>query len=306
MQPVQPTGDRKMNPTTTSAEIPESANAIMARLDLPAAGGREPTCCCATSLGQVESAWGLVYERYSQMGLIDENPFRVHAVPTGIGPHAYVIWGPEGPVVGYTMTLFHDSAMGLALDSVYPRELDALRGTGRRLLEVGMLADRRRSAARGIAALFRMMRWAVYCALHSDLTDIVIGVHPRHAQFYVRCYGFEQFGAETSYPLVRNHPVVPLRLRVREAMAEDALPRGLADARDNPVPASAFARRFRFEREALRGSRIAGFMQARYGIDPCLMTAPTALHRQPRLHDLQYAAKLPSDAPLAIVRPTLS
>jgi hypothetical protein len=244
------------------------------RLVRPALSRSEPSCSCAASLEQVEAAWRLVYDRYTQMGLINENPFGIHAVPGAVGPHACVIWGPEGPDVGYTMTLFRDSAMALSLDSVYPRELDELRGQGCRLLEVGMLADRRQSASRGVGALFSMMRWAIYYGLHTDLTDIVIGVHPRHAQFYVRCYGFEQFAPETSYPMVRNNPVVPLRLRLREGLATDVLPRGLADARDNPIPASAFSHRFAFEPEQLRGSLIAEFLKDRYCIDPSRTAEP--------------------------------
>ncbi len=248
--------------------MPETVIDITARLTRSAARSDEPTCLCATSLEQVESAWRLVYERYTQMGLIDENPFGIHAVPGAVGQHACVIWGPEGSDVGYTMTLFRDNPMGLALDSVYARELDEMRRKGRRLLEVGMLADRRQSAARGIGALFSMMRWVIHYGLHSGLTDIVIGVHPRHAQFYVRRYGFEEFAEPTSYPLVRNNPVVPLRLRLLEGLAKDVLPRGLADARDNPLPGSAFLHRFAFEPEQLRGSSIAGFLKDRYGIDP--------------------------------------
>ena len=248
--------------------MPQTVIDITARLPRSATRSSEAHCMCATSLEQVESAWQLVYQRYSQMGLIDENPFGIHAVPTAVGQHACVIWGPEGSDVGYTMTLFRDNPMGLALDSVYARELDELRGSGRRLVEVGMLADRRESAARGVGALFSMMRWAVHYGLHTDLTDIVIGVHPRHAQFYERCYGFESFAPPTSYPLVRNNPVVPLRLRLLEVLSNDVLPRGLADARDNPVPASAFSTRFAFEPEQLRGSLIAGFLQDRYGMDP--------------------------------------
>ena len=131
-----------------------------------------------------------------------------------------------------------------------------------------MLADRRRCASRGIIALFSMMRWAIYYALHTELSDIIIGVHPRHAQFYVRCYGFEQFAATTSYPLVRNNPVVPLRLRLLERLRQEVLPRGLADARANPVPTSAFSYRFGFEPEQLSGSQIERFLKARYCIDP--------------------------------------
>jgi hypothetical protein len=248
---------------------------ITPRLTRPAVHGGESQCSCATSLEQVESAWRLVYERYSQMGLIDENAFAMHATPAGVGPHASVIWGAEGAEVGYTMTLFRDNPMGLALDSVYAPHLAELRRKGRRLLEVGMLADRRESAARGIGALFSMMRWAVHYALHTDLTDVVIGVHPRHAQFYERCYGFEEFAPPTSYPMVRNHLVVGLRLRLHEGLAKDVLPRGLADAHDNPIPASAFAHRFAFAPEQLHGSRIAGFLQARYGVDPgCREASP--------------------------------
>lgn len=257
-----------------SGTVPEIVVDISARLNHSAAHNGEPPCCCAGSLEEVESAWGLVYERYAQMGLIDENPFGIHATPTGVGPHACVIWGPDGPQVGYTVTLFRDGPRGLALDSVYPREIDELRGKGRRLLEVGMLADRRRCVSRSVQALFSMLRWSLHYALHTDLTDLVIGVHPRHAQFYVRYYGFEPFAAEKSYPLVRNHPVVPLRLRIPEGLAKDDMPRGLAHAYHNRLPEGAFAHRFAFEPEQLRGSPIAGFMQARYGIDPCRTTAP--------------------------------
>lgn len=258
-----------MNPIKlVEIDMPETVIDIGARRTRSAVHSGEPACSCATNLEQVESAWRLVYERYSQMGLIDENPFGIHAVPSAVGQHACVIWGPEGPDVGYTMTLFHDNPVGLALDSVYARDLDDLRGKGRRLLEVGMLADRRQSASRGVAVLFSMMRWAIHYGLHTDLTDIVIGVHPRHAQFYVRCYGFEQFAAPTTYPLVRNNPVVPLRLRLREGLANDVLPRGLADARDNPLPDSAFSHRFAFEPEQLHGSLIAGFLKDRYCVDP--------------------------------------
>lgn len=269
--------------------MPQTAIDITATSELSATRSSEPTCSCASSLAEVESAWGLVYRRYSEMGLIDENPFRIHASPTGVGEHACVIWGPEGPETGYTMTLFRDNSTGLALDSVYPRDLEGMRRAGRGLLEVGMLADRRRCASRGMKALFSMMRWAVHYGLQCGLTDVVIGVHPHHAPFYMRCYGFEQFGEETSYPLVRNHPVVGLRLRLQEGLAKDVLPRGLADARDNPVPRSAFASRFRFEPAQLGGSVIAKYMKARYGIGLDRVTGwtqPAAVAAdRPRLHD---------------------
>ncbi|WP_206064283.1 hypothetical protein [Oleiagrimonas sp. C23AA] len=247
--------------------MPEPADdvrAIRANLDVRSS---EPTCSCASSLEEVEAAWQLVYDRYSEMGLIEENVFSIHTAPTAVGSHACVISGPIGPDVGYTMTLFRDNPKGLALDSVYGAYLDDLRAQGRRLMEVGMLADRRRNASRSIGALFSMMRWAVHFGLHCDISDIVIGVHPRHAQFYIRCYGFEEYAPATTYALVRDNPVVLLRLRLSEVLSNDVLPRGLADARDNPIPRSAFADRFEFETNQLRDSRIAHFLQARYQVD---------------------------------------
>ncbi|MGH8125495.1 MAG: N-acyl amino acid synthase FeeM domain-containing protein [Rhodanobacteraceae bacterium] len=264
---------------------------ITARLARPALRSSEPPCSCATSLEQVASAWRLVYNRYSQMGLIDANPFGVHAVPAAVGKHACVLWGPEGPDVGYTMTLALDNPGGLALDSVYAPYLDRLRRNGRRLLEIGMLADRRQSAARGMKALFVMMRWATHYGLHNDVNDVVIGVHPRHAQFYARCYGFEEFAPPTSYPLVRNNPVVALRCRLPELLAQDSLPRGLADARDNPIPRSAFSQRFAFEPEQLRGSPIAGFLKARYDIDPGRSAEPAVPLDQPKPRRVAYRVK---------------
>ncbi|WP_329743186.1 N-acyl amino acid synthase FeeM domain-containing protein [Dyella sp. A6] len=227
---------------------------------------------CASSLAEVESAWSLVYRRYTQTGLIADNPYGLHASPTAVGPHACVIWGPDGANVGYTMTLFRDNPLGLALDSVYRPYLDQLRDQGRQLLEVGMLADRREVAARGMKALFNMMRWAIYFGLHTGVTDIMIGVHPRHAAFYTRCYGFEEFAPPTTYALVRDNPVVLLRLRLHEGLAKDVLPRGLADARDNPVPRSAFSSRFGFLPEQLYGSRIAAFLKDRHGIEQRIET----------------------------------
>ena len=266
----------KMN-KIRSIEMSETVIDITPHLARSSVRSSASQCLCATSLAQVESAWRLVYQRYSQMGLIEENPYGIHTVPTAVGQHACVIWGPEGPEVGYTMTLFRDNPMvGLALDSVYARYLDELRRKGRRLLEVGMLADRRQSSSRGVVALFSMMRWAIHYGLTTDLTDIVIGVHPRHAEFYIRCYGFEKFAPPTSYALVRNNPVVLLRLRLHEALAKEVLPRGLADAHDNPIPGSAFSRRFAFEPEQLRGSLIAGFLKARYCIDPGQRAEPAA------------------------------
>lgn len=231
----------------------------------PAPTATKPVHLCAQRLDQVEMAWQLVFERYVQKQLIDDNPFHLHTMPSAVGSHVCVVYGPRDGNIGSTMTLISDNPDGVPLDCVYQERLGALRREGRGLVEVGLLADRRQRPSRSTAALFSMMRWAAYYTLHTNATDIVAGVHPRHVGFYVRCFGFERFGMPTLYPMVRDNPVVPLRLPLRDALAEKALPRGLAFVRDNPIPGSAFSQRFSFEPEQLRGSLIERFLDTRYG-----------------------------------------
>lgn len=233
----------------------------------------EPRYMCARRLDQVEFAWGLVYQRYVDKGLIDANPFGVHTTPQAVGRHACVIYGPSEETFGSTLTLIGDNAHGIPLDSVYAEELGAVRRDGRGLVEVGLLADRRHSTRRGARALFDMMRWAAYYTLHTGATDIVIGVHPRHARFYTRCFGFDQFALPALYPMVNDNPVVPLRLPLLEALAAASLPRGLAYVRDNPIPAGEFSQRFRFEPGQLQGSMIEGFLERRYDATQALENA---------------------------------
>lgn len=214
-------------------------------------------------MDQVQAAWGLVYSRYSENGLIDNNPFAIHTTPQAVGPHACVICETVGEPIVSTLTAMADNPAGLPLDSVYAEPLNGLRRQGRVLIEVGLLADRRRTIRRTARTLFDMMRWIAYYTLYADCTDIVIGVHPHHAGFYMRCFGFEVFAEPTSYALVKDNPVTPLRLPLRDALAEPSLPSGLKYVRDNPVSADEFSQRFLFEREALRGSLIERFLDSR-------------------------------------------
>ena len=218
----------------------------------------------AATARTVEAAWSLVYDRYLESGLIDPNPFGLHTHRHAVGPHSCVVYGPIGGCTVSTMTLMADNPGGLSLDSVYGRELDALRADGRMLLEVGLLADRRSALDRTAVALFDMMRWAKYYADSAGATDIIVGVHPHHVGFYQRCFGFHRFGGAALFPTVKNNPVVPLRLDLAAAFAARPLRRGLRHVRDNPLPLSAFGSRFSFDEAALAGTVIADVLMARH------------------------------------------
>ncbi len=220
-------------------------------------------CFCASNLNQVESAWSTVYNRYFETGLIKENPYGIHAHPAVVGDQSCIIFGPTEKDIDYTVTVIQDSPKRLPLDSVYATQLNSLRDEGHRLLEVGMLAYQSQNASRSMKNMFSMMRWSIYFALHHKVTDVVIGVHPKHLPFYVNSYGFEQLAPMKSYPMVQNNPVILLRLNLQETLSKNGvhLPRRLLEVKNNPVDATHFANRFMFDPNVLIGSRITNLLR---------------------------------------------
>ncbi len=113
-----------------------------------------------------------------------------------------------------TLSLFCDSPLGLPADKLYSEEICRLREDGHRVGEVGMLADRRRSLGRSMPVLMQMMKVLYYEARRMELSDLVITVNPKHAEFYSRMLCFRGYGPEKSYGAVNGAPAVLLRLDV--------------------------------------------------------------------------------------------
>lgn len=217
----------------------------------------------AATLPEVMHAWELVYRAYVRIGLIDENEYQIHASPYAIHPETVVVVGHTEDGTACTLSIMHDDARGLPLDEVYRRELDQLRDQGRRLLEVGLLADRRENISRSLPAIMGMMRFVFYNTLFTHTDDIICGVHPKHAAFYKRYFAFEEAGEATTHPSVKDKPVVLLRLPLKEKLALDPLPRGLASYVQDPLPAETFDRHFDFAPAAMHGSRLAQYLDVK-------------------------------------------
>lgn len=220
----------------------------------------------ARTLEEVVEAWRLVYGSYRRKKLIGSNPLQIHTSVPASGPQATVFVGRIGPLTVTTLTAIRDSAVGLPLDRVYVDDLNALRQEGRQLMEVSLFADRREDLARTADALLQHMRYVWEWGRLSGVTDFVIGVHPRHARFYSRAFGFEQISDERTYPAVNNHPVVMLRGEPAVQLKRMPLPRGLEYFSQNPVPAEEFAHRYLFPETELAGSAVRAFL-TQAGID---------------------------------------
>ncbi len=241
----------------------------------------------AQSVEQVIEAWRLVFDACHRAGLIAYNEHRLHFTrPAATGRSAIILGSIRGLAVS-TLTAVADDADpprsdgdgntggdarggGLALDHTFGPQLDVLRRQGRRLMEVGLFADRRRHLSRTTESLLQLMRYAFHFGLAQGVTDFVIAVCPRHRRFYERFLGLEAIGE----PLPRKgpsgagrdgaacEPVLLMRGDINERLNRQPLHPALAWFMQHPIPAAAFAGRFGFEPEMIAHTPIAAVLAA--------------------------------------------
>lgn len=157
----------------------------------------------ASSDSRRRSASMLIEKRYASRGYqtraLEHDPQRIT-----------VLVFMEEKIVG-TTTLGLDGPAGLMADSVYKTEIDGLRAEGRAVCELTKLAidDENVDSKHIVAVLFHLCK--IYGQNIHHATDFIIEINPRHASFYKKLLGFEDFGPERLCPRV-NAPAVLLRL----------------------------------------------------------------------------------------------
>lgn len=134
----------------------------------------------------------------------------------------------EQPVA--TITVGVDSPAGLAVEAVYPREVQALREAGKRLGEFTKLAVDSMVKSRSVlAAIFHIAY--IYAYRIRNCTDLVIEVNPRHVRFYEGMLGFTRYGEQRLDPRV-NAPAVLLLLDLAYGEGQIAKYGGRAELAD--------------------------------------------------------------------------
>ena len=217
----------------------------------------------ASTLPEVVDAWRMVYQRYLASGLIAAHPYQLHTAAEAVGPGTTTIREHRGQELSRTISSYLDSRRGLPLDAVYPTALQRARTRGERLGEIGLLAEcpaADDTAATRTQDLFAFMRYPVYALYHQGASQVVIGVHPRHARFYERLLGFEVAGPVVSYPRLLDRDVVLLRFDTARLDDTDPAPRGLCYWRRHRLGPEAFADRCRFNPGEIAASPLAGYL----------------------------------------------
>jgi len=200
---------------------------------------------------ELRAALELVHDNYVRCGYMRPAPSGLRVCPQYALPQTrtYVAL-MRGQVVA-TVSLLPDSGLGLPLDGLYADEAAALRQRGRRLAEVGMLADRRRELTRGVDLLLALMKHVFHRARSTGVDDLLITVHPKHATFYRRLLRFEAIGPQRAYPSVRNAPAVLLNLPVADVTAADAPNDRIRSVFFSPVPPAERTGHYAMRREDL-------------------------------------------------------
>jgi hypothetical protein len=159
-----------------------------------------------------ERAYRLAHRVYRERGYCDgETQFL--ATPYDADPGTFTLLAQDQfNRDAATMTLIFDSGAGLPCDEIYGSEINLLRQSNRRLVEVTRLviADEFQHSK---LLLIRMINFIyIFSRRIKGFDDFVIEVHPRHAAYYTRMLYFERFGPERPCPRVRNMPAVLLRV----------------------------------------------------------------------------------------------
>lgn len=100
-----------------------------------------------------------------------------------------------------TLTVRMDHGSGLLADTLYRSEIDSVREIGGRVCEITQLAiDSQLSSHDALAGLLQALY--ALAKMTQRMTDIFIEVHPRHASFYQRVFGYRRVGSEKICPRV--------------------------------------------------------------------------------------------------------
>jgi hypothetical protein len=154
-----------------------------------------------------EEAFQLVTDNYQARGYEPAGARAVRFSSYHALPDTAVLVAKAGERVVATLSMVLDNTLvGLPMESLYGAEIQELRRKGRRLCEVGSLADRDLSPREFIQVFVALIQLAWQHLLAQGGTTGVIAVNPRHSGFYTKVLGFTILGPRRSYCKVQGHP----------------------------------------------------------------------------------------------------
>ncbi|MDD5585220.1 MAG: hypothetical protein PHV55_09235 [Candidatus Omnitrophica bacterium] len=175
----------------------------------------------ARTRDELEEVYALVYKEYLRRGYIPKgytNDLRLSLY--NALPDTTTFIAKQQRALAATVTLVPDSKLGILMDKLYKKEVDALRNQGRRVAEVSQLAINSAFFPQGLFSmfnfnklifLFKLFRQVLdYAFFIGKVTDLCIAFNPRH-QYLYRFLQFEQMG-ELKYYGAFHSPAIAMHL----------------------------------------------------------------------------------------------
>jgi hypothetical protein len=188
----------------------------------------------ASTRRERQSAFELVYNSYRRAGLCAKNQYGLRVTPYQLLETTDIIVAElEGEIIS-TMSLVRDGELGLPMEAIFPEIVRSRRMAGVRPAEVSCLADRRRNITRFYELFCELCRVMAQLAARTDVDELLICVHPRHAPIYHRHMAFEQIGPCRDYPTFCGKPAVALSLNF--AFAQQNSPTSWERFFGSPLP----------------------------------------------------------------------
>ncbi len=101
---------------------------------------------------------------------------------------------------------------------VYPKELRRIKGWRRKVAEITLLATRADWEARN--TIFHLFRAIYRYATRQKITDLVVCINPKHADFYEKILLFRRKGERKNHPFLPGLAVILEHLDLKQAPKE--------------------------------------------------------------------------------------
>jgi hypothetical protein len=174
----------------------------------------KPSIKIAEDFDEFCQAFKVLHDVYLSSGYLPhEDPSGMHLGLHHLLPKTCVFVFKTYLTVLSTMSYIPDSPeFGLPMDDLYKDELDVLRDSGRKVVELGSLATTRHRCWQNLMVF--LSKAVFQYALCTDADDLCIMVNPKHVRFYNSIFLFQPFAEERHYAKV-DAPAVALRVDMR-------------------------------------------------------------------------------------------
>lgn len=209
-------GRKSQSPRIANTQRCQRQAKLFVRSQFGARGSKGITVSRASTVEDLRGAYGLVHDAYVEKGYCGHQPggMRLRVFEALLETATFV--AKDGERVVAVMSLVPDSSdLGLPSESVYTKEIEALRRAGRWVGEVTNLAVD--PSYRQTDLFFQLAQIMQAHAMRIGIDDLFASISPGHANFFELFLCFEPWGERRDYGAIQSDWVEGKRLNLHTA-----------------------------------------------------------------------------------------